>query len=73
MSNRVDFEEQNTISASAGQNDDFSEQKKREMREQLQSDVESFLQQGGQVQKIEDNVRADPPRKPTINYGTAPI
>lgn len=43
------------------------------VRDQLSSDVEAFLKQGGKVQKIDDNVRADPPKKPTMNYGSAPI
>lgn len=43
------------------------------VRDQLTSDVEAFLKGGGQVQKIDDNVRADPPKKPSMNYGSAPI
>lgn len=44
-----------------------------EVRSQLQADVEAFLSRGGQVTQIDNNVRADPPRKPTMNYGSAPI
>ena len=43
------------------------------VRSQLSSDVESFLKEGGQVQKIDDNVRADPPKRPAMAYGSAPI
>lgn len=43
------------------------------VRQQLSSDVEAFLKSGGEVQKIADNVRADPPKKPAMNYGSAPI
>lgn len=43
------------------------------VRQQLTSDVESFLSNGGQVQTIDDNVRADPPKKPNMTYGSAPI
>lgn len=43
------------------------------VRDQLSSDVEAFLKQGGKVQQIDDNVRADPPKKPSMNYGSAPI
>lgn len=43
------------------------------VRKQLSSDVESFLKSGGQVQQIDDNVRADPPKKPSMTYGSAPI
>lgn len=54
-------------------NAELTETQRREVRCKLHNDVESFLLQGGQVQKIDDNVRADPPRKPTINYGSSPI
>jgi len=43
------------------------------VRQQLTSDVESFLNGGGNVQKIANNVRSDPPKKPSMNYGSAPI
>ncbi len=43
------------------------------VREKLSCDVEAFLQNGGRVQQIADNVRADPPKKPSMTYGTAPI
>ena len=43
------------------------------VRDQLSSDVEAFLQNGGRVQQIADNVRADPPKKPNMTYGSAPI
>lgn len=49
-------------------------QKEREnVRQQLSSDVENFLKNGGSVQRVENNVRADPPKKPSMNYGSAPI
>ena len=43
------------------------------IQQQLSTDVESFLLNGGSVQQVDDNVRADPPRKPSMNYGSAPI
>jgi len=43
------------------------------VRRQLTSDVESFLMSGGRVQNIDNNVRADPPKKPNMTYGSAPI
>ncbi|WLQ12257.1 hypothetical protein O5O45_21260 [Hahella aquimaris] len=46
---------------------------KNKIREQLQSDIEAFLQRGGQVQTIANDVRADPPRKPDMQYGSNPI
>jgi hypothetical protein len=49
------------------------EEIRKNMRRQLNNDVESFLSSGGQVQQVENNVRADPPKKPSMSYGTAPI
>ena len=60
-------------SALAECNSESSQFVRESVRQQLTSDVESFLKQGGRVQQIEDNVRADPPKKPTMNYGSAPI
>lgn len=54
-------------------NSESPEALRNSVRQQLSSDVEAFLQRGGQVQQIDDNVRADPPKKPTMNYGSAPI
>lgn len=46
---------------------------REEVRSQLMSDVEAFLSNGGQVTQVDNNVRADPPRKPSMSYGSAPI
>ena len=46
---------------------------REEVRTQLMSDVEAFLSGGGQVTQVDNNVRADPPRKPSMSYGSAPI
>ena len=46
---------------------------KVKLREKLQADMTAFLQRGGHVTVVADNVRADPPRKPNVNYGTGPI
>lgn len=43
------------------------------VRQQLSSDIEAFLSKGGNVQCVDNNVRADPPKKPSMNYGSAPI
>lgn len=43
------------------------------IRQQLSSDIEAFLKNGGTVQRVDNNVRADPPKKPSMNYGSAPI
>ena len=46
---------------------------KKMIRDQLQNDIEAYLQRGGVVKNIADNVRADPPRKPDLSYGGGPI
>ena len=46
---------------------------RRQVREQLETDVEAFLRKGGQIVEIADDVRADPPKKPESKYGTRSI
>jgi hypothetical protein len=46
---------------------------KRAQREQLNAQIESFLDSGGRISQIAANVLADPPQKPTSNYGSQPI
>ena len=46
---------------------------RRQVREQLETDVEAFLRKGGQIGEIADDVRADPPKKPESKYGTRSI
>lgn len=46
---------------------------RNKMREAMQSEVEAFLAKGGKIQQIDDNVMADPPKKPSSNYGSQPI
>ncbi len=53
--------------------DSHSIEARDQVREQLDRDVAAFLQSGGKIQEIEPNVTADPPRKPTSNYGSRPI
>jgi hypothetical protein len=43
------------------------------IRNELSNQIESFLAQGGQINQIEPNVMADPPRKPDSDYGSRPI
>lgn len=51
----------------------LSLEERAEVRSQLLSDVEVFLGNGGKVTQVDNNVRADPPRKPSMSYGSAPI
>ena len=46
---------------------------RKKLRNKMDADVEAFLGRGGQISEIEANVMADPPRKPTSNYGSRPI
>ncbi len=46
---------------------------KQAQREQLNTEIESFLDSGGRISRIAANVLADPPQKPTSNYGSQPI
>ena len=58
----------------AAEDDSFSsEAARRRMREAMAAEVEAFLSRGGSIQQIEDNVMADPPRKPQTSYGSRPI
>jgi hypothetical protein len=46
---------------------------KQKEREALARAMEEFLARGGQVQEVEPNVVADPPKKPDSKYGSRPI
>lgn len=46
---------------------------RNKVRDQMQADIDAFLAKGGKIQQVEDNVMADPPRKPTSSYGSRPI
>lgn len=46
---------------------------KERIRRQLEEDMQSFLAKGGEVQHVDPNVTADPPKKPVSNYGSRPI
>lgn len=46
---------------------------KQKERDALAEAMAAFLARGGQVQAIEPNVVADPPKKPDSKYGSRPI
>ena len=46
---------------------------KESIRRKLEEDIQNYLSSGGSVQVIDNNVTADPPRKPVSNYGSRPI
>ena len=54
-------------------NDQKSKSNNVDLRAQLESDIESFLEAGGAVTVIEPNVMADQPKKPESKYGSRPI
>jgi len=43
------------------------------LRDTIAADVEAFLARGGSIEKIADDQRADPPKKPESNYGRGSI
>jgi hypothetical protein len=43
------------------------------LRDTIAADVEAFLARGGSIEKIADDHRADPPKKPESNYGRGSI
>ena len=62
--------EQNSASS---QTDLHGVQFKEPVRNQLAADVERFLKQGGQIQEVPVDYRADPPKRPENNYGRGSI
>ena len=46
---------------------------KQAERDELDKHIEDFLASGGKISQIEPNILADPPKKPTSNYGSQPI
>jgi hypothetical protein len=46
---------------------------RKRQRDEVESEIEAFLAQGGGITSVEANLRADPPKKPESNYGSRPI
>ena len=46
---------------------------KEAARRQLEEEMERFLAAGGKIRQIPADESADPPKKPTSNYGSKPI
>lgn len=61
----ISFDKENGNAANSANRD--------KLREQLNGDVQSFIEQGGEIKKIEPRVMADPPKRPESNYGSRPI
>ena len=45
---------------------------RNKVRESMQAEIEAFLARGGKIQTIDDNVMADPPRKPDFQLWQPP-
>lgn len=60
-------------SADADVVDDFSIASRQKAREELDAQIAEFLARGGRINEIDPNVTADPPKKPTSDYGGRPI
>jgi hypothetical protein len=51
----------------------YSPEARAAERGQLASDIEAFLNNGGEVTQVARGERADPPKKPENNYGRGSI
>ena len=74
--NTLVSESDDESSSDADSNDvtgDSSLVAKNREREELSRQVEEFLSRGGKINQIDANVCADPPQKPSSNYGSRPI
>ncbi len=64
--NRIDFEY-------LGSKDDHADSRtvtsRDRIRKKICDEVEEFLQAGGHIDHVAQNVTADPPRKPENHYG----
>ncbi len=60
-----------------GSREDVAEQRTVASRDRLRAkmadEVEKFINSGGNIVLVDNNVLADPPRKPVSNYGGRPI
>ncbi|MBB3169943.1 hypothetical protein [Simiduia aestuariiviva] len=52
---------------------DYSVRSREATRAALNAQIEEYLSRGGKINHVDNNVTADPPRKPTSNYGSRPI
>jgi len=56
-----------------GQVDAHTIRARQSLRDELAEDLAAFLNSGGNVENVEANLRADPPRPPQNNYGKGSI
>lgn len=53
--------------------EDFSIASRQKARDELEAQIAAFLARGGTINEVPANVTADPPKKPTSDYGGRPI
>jgi hypothetical protein len=53
--------------------EDFSIASRQKIRDELEDQVAAFLARGGVISEVAPNVTADPPKKPSPDYGGRPI
>lgn len=53
--------------------EDFSIASRQKIRDELEDQIAAFLARGGKISEVPPNVTADPPKKPTPDYGGRPI
>lgn len=53
--------------------DDFTIAARQRARDELDDQIAAFLARGGQILEVPANVTADPPKKPSPDYGGRPI
>ncbi len=53
--------------------EDFSIASRQKLRDEIEDQVAAFLARGGKINEVAANVTADPPKKPTPDYGGRPI
>ena len=53
--------------------DERTVESRRRLRDMLNAQVEEFLAKGGKIEKVNSNVTAAPPTKPSSSYGNRPI
>lgn len=53
--------------------EDFSIASRQKVRDELEAQIAEFLARGGKINEVPANVTADPPKKPTSDYGGRPI
>lgn len=53
--------------------EDFSIVSRQKIRDELEEQMAAFFARGGKISEVPPNVTADPPKKPSPDYGGRPI